>query len=84
MNITIEDTAIVLGDCFYKLWEVKGIERYAFVLPMDDCLAQVAIDFGGRPWLVWNAEFKREKLENCQRKCFITSSNRFQIVQNVT
>ncbi len=59
---TIEDTAIVLGDCFLQaLGSKKGIERYAFVLPMDDCLAQVAIDFGGRPWLVWNAEFKREK-----------------------
>ncbi len=60
---TIEDTAIVLGDCFLQaLGSKKGIERYAFVLPMDDCLAQVAIDFGGRSWIVWNAEFKREKI----------------------
>jgi len=83
---TIEDTAIVLGDCFLQaLGSKKGIERYAFILPMDDCLAQVAIDFGGRPWIVWNAEFKREKkLENCQQKCFITSSNRFQTVRNAT
>lgn len=58
---TIEDVAITLGEAFLKaLGSKKGIERYGFLLPMDDCLAQVAIDFGGRPWLVWEAEFKRE------------------------
>ena len=60
---TIEDVAITLGEAFLKaLGGKKGIERYGFALPMDDCLAQVAIDFGGRPWLVWEAEFKREKI----------------------
>lgn len=60
---TIEDVAITLGNCFVEaLGSKKGIERYGFLLPMDDCLAQVAIDFSGRPWLVWNAEFKREKI----------------------
>ena len=68
---TIEDTAIVLGDCFLQaLGSKKGIERYAFVLPMDDCLAQVAIDFGGRSWLVWNAEFKREKIGELPTEMF--------------
>jgi imidazoleglycerol-phosphate dehydratase/histidinol-phosphatase len=58
---TMEDVAISLGECFAKALGNKiGIERYGFLLPMDDCLAQVAIDFGGRPWLVWDAEFKRE------------------------
>lgn len=60
---TIEDVGIVLGETFLKaLGSKKGIERYGFLLPMDDCLAQVAIDFGGRPWLVWDATFKREKI----------------------
>ncbi|WP_370901405.1 bifunctional histidinol-phosphatase/imidazoleglycerol-phosphate dehydratase HisB [Chryseobacterium gossypii] len=60
---TIEDTGIVLGEAFLKaLGKKKGIERYGFLLPMDDCLAQVAIDFGGRPWIVWKADFKREKI----------------------
>ena len=55
----VEDMAISLGETFYKaLGSKKGIERYSFVLPMDDCLAQVAVDLGGRPWLVWNVEFK--------------------------
>lgn len=68
---TIEDTAIVLGDCFLQaLGSKKGIERYAFVLPMDDCLAQVALDFGGRSWLVWNAEFKREKIGDLPTEMF--------------
>jgi imidazoleglycerol-phosphate dehydratase / histidinol-phosphatase len=60
---TIEDTAIALGECFSKALGSKiGIERYGFCLPMDDCLAQVAIDFGGRNWLEWQAEFKREMI----------------------
>jgi len=60
---TIEDTAIALGEVFAKtLGNKLGIERYGFYLPMDDCLAQVAIDFGGRNWLVWDAEFKREMI----------------------
>ena len=60
---TIEDVAITLGESFLQaLGAKKGIERYGFLLPMDDCLAQVAIDFGGRPWLVWNTQFKREKI----------------------
>jgi imidazoleglycerol-phosphate dehydratase/histidinol-phosphatase len=60
---TIEDTAIALGETFAKaLGNKAGIERYGFCLPMDDCMAQVAIDFGGRAWLVWDADFKREKV----------------------
>lgn len=60
---TIEDTGIALGEAVLNaLGKKKGIERYGFLLPMDDCLAQVAIDFGGRPWLVWDADFKREKI----------------------
>lgn len=68
---TIEDTAITLGEAFLKaLGDKKGIERYGFCLPMDDCLAQVAIDFGGRPWLVWDAEFKREKIGEMPTEMF--------------
>ncbi len=68
---TIEDTAIALGEAFIKaLGDKKGIERYAFCLPMDDCLAQVAIDFGGRNWLVWEAEFKREKIGEMPTEMF--------------
>ncbi len=60
---TIEDVAITLGEAFRKaLGNKKGINRYGFLLPMDDCLAQVAVDFGGRPWLVWEADFKREMI----------------------
>jgi len=69
---TIEDTALALGDAFLKaLGSKKGIERYGFLLPMDDCLAQVAIDFGGRPWLVWDAEFKREKIGEMPTEMFL-------------
>jgi imidazoleglycerol-phosphate dehydratase/histidinol-phosphatase len=68
---TIEDTALALGDSFFKAMGDKlGIERYGFCLPMDDCLAQVAIDFGGRPWLVWDAEFKREKIGEMPTEMF--------------
>jgi len=69
---TIEDTAIALGETFLKaLGSKKGIERYGFLLPMDDCLAQVAIDFGGRPWLVWEADFKREKIGEMPTEMFM-------------
>lgn len=68
---TIEDTAIALGEAVsIALGNKKGLERYGFVLPMDDCLAQVAIDFGGRPWLVWEAEFKREKVGDMPTEMF--------------
>jgi imidazoleglycerol-phosphate dehydratase/histidinol-phosphatase len=68
---TIEDTAITLGETFLKaLGDKRGIERYGFCLPMDDCLAQVAIDFGGRPWTVWEAEFKREKIGEMPTEMF--------------
>ncbi|MDR0757831.1 MAG: bifunctional histidinol-phosphatase/imidazoleglycerol-phosphate dehydratase HisB [Tannerella sp.] len=60
---TIEDTAIALGEALYKaLGEKRGIERYGFCLPMDDCLCQVALDFGGRAWLVYDVDFNREKI----------------------
>ena len=68
---TIEDTGIALGEAIIKaLGDKKGIERYAFVLPMDECLAQVAIDFGGRNWIVWDAEFKREKIGEMPTEMF--------------
>ena len=68
---TIEDTAIALGEVFGKaLGDKMGIERYGFCLPMDDCLAQVAIDFGGRNWLVWEADFKREKIGEMPTEMF--------------
>jgi len=60
---TVEDTAIALGEAFYKaLGSKRGIERYGFCLPMDDCLCSVTLDFGGRAWLVWEADFRREKI----------------------
>ncbi|MER3373622.1 MAG: bifunctional histidinol-phosphatase/imidazoleglycerol-phosphate dehydratase HisB [Allomuricauda sp.] len=69
---TIEDTAIALGEVFSKaLGNKLGIERYGFCLPMDDCLAQVAIDFGGRNWLVWDADFKREKVGDMPTEMFL-------------
>tara|TARA_B100000929_G_scaffold276337_1_gene250926 strand:- start:375 stop:1136 length:762 start_codon:yes stop_codon:yes gene_type:complete len=68
---TIEDTAIALGEVFNKaLGNKLGIERYGFCLPMDDCLAQVAIDFGGRNWLVWEADFSREMIGKMPTEMF--------------
>ena len=68
---TIEDTGIALGEAFTSaLGNKKGIERYGFCLPMDDCLAQVAIDFGGRNWIVWEADFKREKIGEMPTEMF--------------
>lgn len=68
---TIEDTAIALGEVYAKaLGNKLGIERYGFCLPMDDCLAQVAIDFGGRNWLVWETEFKREMVGKMPTEMF--------------
>lgn len=68
---TIEDTAIALGEAFVTaLGDKKGIGRYGFCLPMDDSLAQVAIDFGGRNWLVWSADFKREKIGDMPTEMF--------------
>ena len=68
---TIEDTAIALGESFASaLGDKKGIERYGFTLPMDDSLAQVALDFGGRSWLVWEAEFKREMIGQMPTEMF--------------
>ena len=69
---TIEDTAIILGEAFYSaLGEKTGIERYGFSLPMDDCLAKVSIDFGGRNWLVWEADFKREMIGKMPTEMFM-------------
>ena len=69
---TVEDTAIALGEAFLQaLGKKKGIERYGFLLPMDDCLAQVAIDFGGRPWLVWEVDFKRERIGDVPAEMFM-------------
>lgn len=68
---TIEDTALALGEAFnLALQDKRGMMRYGFCLPMDDCLAQVAIDFGGRPWLVWDASFHREKIGEMPTEMF--------------
>ncbi len=68
---TIEDTGIALGEAFAKaIGNKRGMERYGFCLAMDDALAQVAIDFGGRPWIVWDAEFKREKVGDMPTEMF--------------
>lgn len=68
---TMEDTAIVLGQAIRQaIGTKKGIERYAFVLPMDDCLAQVAIDLGGRPWINWSLEFRRERIGDVPTEMF--------------
>ena len=69
---TIEDTAIALGEALLKaLGDKRGIERYGYCLPMDDCLCSVALDFGGRPWLVWDAEFRREKVGDMPTEMFL-------------
>lgn len=69
---TIEDTAIAIGECLLKaLGNKRGIERYGYCLPMDDCMCSVALDFGGRPWLVWDAEFKREKIGDMPTEMFL-------------
>ena len=69
---TIEDTAIALGDCIRQaLGDKRGIERYGFCLPMDDCLCSVALDFGGRAWLVWDADFRREKIGDMPTEMFL-------------
>lgn len=68
---TIEDTALALGECLGRaLGDKRGIERYGYCLPMDDCLCSVALDFGGRPWLVWDAEFRREKIGEMPTEMF--------------
>lgn len=68
---TIEDVALTLGETFIKaLGSKKGIERYGYLVPMDDCLAQVALDFGGRPWLVWEVDFKREMIGQVPTEMF--------------
>lgn len=68
---TMEDTALALGEAFSKaLGDKRGIERYGFLLPMDDCLAQAAIDFGGRPWLVWKVKFKRNRVGDVPTEMF--------------
>jgi imidazoleglycerol-phosphate dehydratase/histidinol-phosphatase len=69
---TIEDTALALGDCLYQaLGSKRGIERYGYALPMDDSLAQVCLDFGGRPWLVWDVTFTREKIGEMPTEMFM-------------
>ncbi|MDR2025932.1 MAG: bifunctional histidinol-phosphatase/imidazoleglycerol-phosphate dehydratase HisB [Prevotellaceae bacterium] len=69
---TVEDVGIALGAAFQDaLGSKKGIERYGFCLPMDDCLAQVAVDFGGRPWLVWQVGFRREKIGEVPTEMFM-------------
>lgn len=69
---TIEDTAIALGEALLKaLGDKRGIERYGYSLPMDDCLCSVALDFGGRPWLVWDAEFRREMVGDMPTEMFL-------------
>ncbi|MFT2009407.1 bifunctional histidinol-phosphatase/imidazoleglycerol-phosphate dehydratase HisB [Pontibacter sp. 13R65] len=68
---TIEDTGLALGEAFLQaLGEKKGINRYGFLLPMDDVLAQVAIDFSGRPWIMWDADFKREMVGDMPTEMF--------------
>ena len=69
---TVEDTAIALGEALLKaLGDKRGLERYGYCLPMDDCLCTVALDFGGRSWLVWDAEFKRERVGDVPTEMFL-------------
>lgn len=69
---TIEDTAIGIGECLLKaLGDKRGIERYGYCLPMDDCLCRVALDFGGRPWLNWKASFHRERVGEMPTEMFL-------------
>ena len=69
---TIEDTGIALGECIAKaIGDKRGIERYGYTLPMDDCLCSVALDFGGRSWLVWDAEFHRERIGEMPTEMFL-------------
>ena len=69
---TIEDTALALGECLLQaLGDKRGIERYGYCLPMDDCLCQVALDFGGRPWLVWDTQFHRERIGDVPTEMFL-------------
>lgn len=69
---TVEDTALALGEAFSEaLGDKRGIERYGYSLPMDDCLCSVVLDFGGRPWLVWDAEFKRENVGDVPTEMFM-------------
>ncbi|MBR0258852.1 MAG: bifunctional histidinol-phosphatase/imidazoleglycerol-phosphate dehydratase HisB [Prevotella sp.] len=69
---TIEDTALALGECLLKaLGDKRGIERYGYALPMDDCLCSVCLDFGGRPWLVWDAQFHRERIGEMPTEMFL-------------
>ena len=69
---TIEDTALALGEALLRaLGDKRGIERYGYTLPMDDCLCSVALDFGGRPWLVWDAEFHRERVGEMPTEMFL-------------
>lgn len=69
---TIEDTGLALGECLLTaLGDKRGVERYGYCLPMDDCLCSVALDFGGRPWLVWDTEFKREKVGDVPTEMFL-------------
>ncbi|MDR1668047.1 MAG: bifunctional histidinol-phosphatase/imidazoleglycerol-phosphate dehydratase HisB [Bacteroidales bacterium] len=69
---TVEDTALALGEALYNaLGNKRGLERYGFCLPMDDCLCTVALDFGGRPWLVWKADYRREKIGDMPSEMFL-------------
>ena len=69
---TIEDVALALGECLLKaLGSKRGIERYGYSLPMDDCMCHVCLDFGGRPWLVWDAEFHREHVGDMPTEMFL-------------
>ena len=78
---TIEDTGIVLGECIRQaLGDKRGIERYGYTLPMDDCLCQVALDFGGRAWLVWNVEFHREMIGDFPTEMFLHFFARLSVV----